>query len=105
MPSSSPVSFASGSSNPKQRTVILGAGFLASYITRQLVGISSSNEVLLGSRNPERRYGELKHLGRQVLPPASGIDIARPGEGAGSLESVLEGASTVINLVGSAWAL
>jgi len=101
MPPSSPVSFASGSSNPKQRTVILGAGFLASYITRQLVGVSSSNEVLLASRNPERRYGELKHLGRQVLAPARGVDIARPGEGATSLESVLEGASTVINLVGS----
>lgn len=98
--SSSPVSFASGSSDLKHRTVIIGAGFLASYITRQLVGVSSSNEVLLASRRPDARYNELKHLGRQVLAPASGVDIARPGSGAASLESVLEGAGTVINLVG-----
>lgn len=92
-----PVSFGTVAAG-KRRTVLLGAGFLASYLTRQLVGASSSNEVLLASRNPTKRHAELKHLGRQVIePPAKGVDVGR----AESLESVLEGASTVVNLVGS----
>lgn len=103
-PSSSTASFSrSASSTPtRHRTVVVGAGFLASYITRHLVGSSSSNDVLLASRSPQKRFEELKHLGRQVLAPAEGLDIARPDQtGSAGLESVLEGADTVVNLVGS----
>ncbi|KAL7415593.1 hypothetical protein BDY24DRAFT_264749 [Mrakia frigida] len=80
----------------KNKTVIIGAGFLASYIAKTLVASSSRNTVLLASRNPEKLHSKLSHLGNQILPAKANVDISK-GEG---LDELLKGASTVVNLVG-----
>lgn len=125
MSSSSPFSARPGAS-PKNKTVIVGAGFLyaallapsflphlahssdaflsnlarvprASYIAKTLVASSSSNTVLLASRNPAAVHSKLKHLGAQILEPKAGVDISGDER---SLAEVVQGASTVVNLVG-----
>lgn len=69
----------------------------ASYIAKTLVASSSSNTVLLASRNPAAVHSKLKHLGAQILEPKAGVDISGDER---SLAEVVQGASTVVNLVG-----
>ena len=73
----------------------------ASYIAKTLVASSSRNTVLLASRHPDGLHKKLAHLGNQVLPPKAGVDVSKRE----TLDELVNGASTVINLVGLVHAL
>ncbi|CED84925.1 NADH:ubiquinone oxidoreductase, NDUFA9/39kDa subunit [Phaffia rhodozyma] len=84
---------------PSTKIVIIGAGFLAKYITKTLIAASSRSQIFLASRNPDKLYTDLKHLGKQISTPYTGIDITDRGQNK-RLDEALEGAEVVINLVG-----
>ncbi|ORY34077.1 hypothetical protein BCR39DRAFT_518368 [Naematelia encephala] len=80
----------------QRKIVLVGAGFLASYIARALVA-DPRNRVVLVSRHPEALHAKLVPLGAQILPPVS-ADITSPSPT--SLQSALQGASAVVSMVG-----
>ncbi|KAK1924173.1 hypothetical protein DB88DRAFT_489337 [Papiliotrema laurentii] len=87
---------ASGSNASSRKIVLVGTGFLASYIVRSLVA-DPRNRVLLVSRNPQTLYNKVSSLGSQILPPQS-CDITSPNTA--SLQKALEGADAVVSMVG-----
>ncbi|KAL7421700.1 hypothetical protein Q5752_003470 [Cryptotrichosporon argae] len=84
---------ASDASRPR-KVVLVGAGFLGSYIAKALVA-DPRNRVLLVSRHPEKLYAALRPLGAQILAPHA-ADITRQD----TLAPALEGADAVVSLVG-----
>ncbi|KAI5451405.1 hypothetical protein NCC49_001712 [Naganishia albida] len=78
----------------KRKIVVIGAGFIGSYIAKALIS-DSRNTVVLASRNPDKLYQSLKGLGAQLLPPAK-VDISQPS----TITPAVEGADAVISLVG-----
>ncbi|WRT66293.1 uncharacterized protein IL334_003246 [Kwoniella shivajii] len=80
-----------------RKIVLVGAGFLGSYIAKALVA-DPRNRVLLVSRNPQKLHASLSRLGSQILPPQS-TDITSP-EAPESLKEAFKDASAVVSMVG-----
>ncbi|WVQ82141.1 hypothetical protein IAT38_004269 [Cryptococcus sp. DSM 104549] len=80
-----------------RKIVLVGAGFLGSYIAKSLVA-DPRNRVQLVSRHPESLHKTLSHLGTQILPPIS-ADISSPTSSS-PLREALNGASAVVSLAG-----
>ncbi|WVN88299.1 uncharacterized protein L203_103504 [Cryptococcus depauperatus CBS 7841] len=82
---------------PSRKIVLVGAGFLGSYIARSLVA-DPRNKIKIVSRHPEALYSKLSTLGSQILPPTS-TDISSP-ECFPHLCKAMEGASAVVSMAG-----
>ncbi|WVW83817.1 hypothetical protein I302_105838 [Kwoniella bestiolae CBS 10118] len=79
-----------------RKIVLVGAGFLGSYIAKALVA-DPRNRVLLVSRHPENLHSKLSHLGSQILPPHP-ADITSPDTT--QLKEAFKDASAVVSMVG-----
>ncbi|KAK6910186.1 NADH dehydrogenase [Kwoniella mangroviensis CBS 8886] len=79
-----------------RKIVLVGAGFLGSYIAKALIA-DPRNRVLLVSRHPEKLHSRLSHLGSQILPPHP-ADITSKDNG--SLREAFKDASAVVSMVG-----
>ncbi|ORX36772.1 hypothetical protein BD324DRAFT_675372 [Kockovaella imperatae] len=79
-----------------RKIVLVGAGFLASYIAKALV-IDPKNRIVLVSRHPEKLHHRLTHLGSQILPPVS-YDLSSTNTA--PLKDVLKDADAVVSMVG-----
>ncbi|OCF36895.1 NADH dehydrogenase [Kwoniella heveanensis BCC8398] len=80
-----------------RKIVLVGAGFLGSYIAKALVA-DPRNRVLLVSRNPQKLHSKLSHLGSQILPPHS-TDLTS-SSASSSLRDAFKDASAVVSMVG-----
>ncbi|WVQ99361.1 hypothetical protein IAU59_006494 [Kwoniella sp. CBS 9459] len=80
-----------------RKIVLVGAGFLGSYIAKALVA-DPRNRVLLVSRNPQKLHSSLSHLGSQILPPHS-TDLTS-SSASSSLREAFKDASAVVSMVG-----
>jgi len=86
----------SSTAGGSRKIVLVGAGFLGSYIARALIA-DPRNRVQIVSRNPQKLYDTLRPLGTQILPPHS-ADITNPDTT--ELNKALDGAAAVVSLVG-----
>ncbi|WVQ72414.1 hypothetical protein IAR50_001966 [Cryptococcus sp. DSM 104548] len=80
-----------------RKIVLVGAGFLGSYVAKALVA-DPRNRIQLVSRHPEKLYSQLKPLGNQILPPSS-IDITSSSSPS-ALRETMSGASAVVSMGG-----
>ncbi|WWC70270.1 uncharacterized protein I206_104220 [Kwoniella pini CBS 10737] len=82
-----------------RKIVLVGAGFLGSYIAKALIA-DPRNKVLLVSRNPQKLYSQLSHLGSQILSPKS-VDITLSSSNDfNNLKEAFKDASAVVSMVG-----
>ncbi|WWC89396.1 uncharacterized protein L201_004320 [Kwoniella dendrophila CBS 6074] len=82
-----------------RKIVLVGAGFVGSYIAKALVA-DPRNRVLLVSRNPQKLHSQLSHLGSQILPPKSADITLSSSSDTDNLKEALKDASAVVSMVG-----
>ncbi|KAK8864347.1 hypothetical protein IAR55_001594 [Kwoniella newhampshirensis] len=80
-----------------RKIVLVGAGFLGSYIARALVA-DPRNRVVLVSRHPQALHSRLSSLGSQILP-AQSLDLTS-SSAPSDLRKTFKGASAVVSMVG-----
>ncbi|WWC61805.1 uncharacterized protein I303_104390 [Kwoniella dejecticola CBS 10117] len=82
-----------------RKIVLVGAGFLGSYIAKALIA-DPRNRVLLVSRNPQKLHSQLSHLGSQILPPESADITLSSSSDSDNLKEAFKDASAVVSMVG-----